>query len=57
MTRVLMVPNDFVWDLQERHRGTDRHVFDMTFTAIVDNNAPVQEDINFQRHCLWTATI
>jgi hypothetical protein len=43
-----MVPYEFAWDLQERHRGIDRHVFDSTLTIIVDYYAPVQEDINCQ---------
>jgi hypothetical protein len=57
MTRVLAVPSDVAWDLQERLRGIDIHVFDRTSTVIVDYNAPVQEDINCQGHCLWTVLI
>jgi hypothetical protein len=55
MTRVLMVPYDFAWDLQERHRGIDTHVFDRALTAIVDYYAPDQEYINCQIQCLLTA--
>jgi hypothetical protein len=44
---------DFAWDLQERHRGIDRHIFDRTLTVIIDYYAPVHDDI----HCQKTLSI
>jgi hypothetical protein len=49
MTQVLMVPYDFAWDLKERHRGIDIHVFDRTLTVIIDYYAPVEDYINCQK--------